>query len=429
MFLVIMAAYACGNVYVFVRALQAVSSALGAHGAGTLAAWACKAAFGVVFWLCASLLFISLFTRDASYPVWMAKGMYLIGSIWMVFTLYMVLSLLVVDITKLLLGLCDNAKSLLPAFNIAKLHLLLSKHGFIYALGFTLILLSYGYVNYRTPRITHIPISFNNAAYNPIPDSLNRTVNNSDSYASDVTSLTDRSIRVVAISDVHLGNGTGKKQLQRYVKLINGLKPDVILIGGDLIDNSVTPLYRENMAEELNMLEAPLGIYMVPGNHEYISGISATEKFIAGTKITLLRDSVVTLPCGVQIIGRDDRHNRSRASLEELLAQIPGTAAITTQSAEADTLSKLPVILLDHQPYELAKADSSGVDLQFYGHTHRGQVWPLNWLTDKIYEQSHGYRKWNNSHVYVSSGLSLWGPPFRIGTHSDIALFTLEQPL
>ncbi len=391
MFLGIMAAYLCGNVYMFVRALQTVSATLDTYGTGTWAAWICKIVFGVLFWLCASLLFISLFTRDASYPVWMAKWMYLIGSIWMVFTLYMVLSLLAVDIVKFLLSLYDNEKPLQLFFNIPKLHLLLSKHGFIYALGFTLILLSYGYANYRTPRINHIPILFNHATYNSFPDSL----------------------RVVAVSDVHLGNGTGKSELQRYVELINGLKPDVILIGGDLIDNSVAPLYRDKMAEELNSLEAPLGIYMVPGNHEYISGISATEKFIAGTKITLLRDSVVTLPCGIQIIGRDDRSNRSRASLKELLAL-------------ADTSSEMPVILLDHQPYELAKADSSGIDLQFYGHTHRGQVWPLNWLTDKIYEQSHGYRKWNNSHVYVSSGLSLWGPPFRIGTYSDIAEFTLK---
>ena len=82
-----------------------------------------------------------------------------------------------------------------------------------------------------------------------------------------------------------------------------------------------------------------------------------------------------------------------------------------------------PVIVLDHQPYGVAKADSLGVDLLFCGHTHRGQVWPLTWVTDRLFEQSHGYRRWTHSHVYVSQGLSLWGPPFRIGSDSEMVVF------
>jgi predicted MPP superfamily phosphohydrolase len=64
-----------------------------------------------------------------------------------------------------------------------------------------------------------------------------------------------------------------------------------------------------------------------------------------------------------------------------------------------------------------------GVDLLFCGHTHRGQVWPLTWVTDRLFEQSHGYRRWSYSHVYVSQGLSLWGPPFRIGSDSELVVF------
>lgn len=88
--------------------------------------------------------------------------------------------------------------------------------------------------------------------------------------------------------------------------------------------------------------------------------------------------------------------------------------------------STKPMIMLDHQPYQVAKKDSLGVDVQVSGHTHRGQVFPMNKLVDSMYEQSYGYRKWSHSHVYVSSGLSLWGPPFRIGTSSDIAVFELK---
>ena len=104
---------------------------------------------------------------------------------------------------------------------------------------------------------------------------------------------------------------------KRYEEMINAQHPDLILISGDLIDNSVVPLYTENMAEELANLKAPMGIYMVLGNHEYISGIDESIRYIKSTQIQLLRDSVVTLPNGIQLIGRDDRHNRKRHSLQE----------------------------------------------------------------------------------------------------------------
>lgn len=104
--------------------------------------------------------------------------------------------------------------------------------------------------------------------------------------------------------------------------MINAQHPDLILISGDLIDNSVVPLYTENMAEELANLKAPMGIYMVLGNHEYISGIDESIRYIKSTQIQLLRDSVVTLPNGIQLIGRDDRHNRKRHSLQELMVNI-----------------------------------------------------------------------------------------------------------
>ena len=85
-----------------------------------------------------------------------------------------------------------------------------------------------------------------------------------------------------------------------------------------------------------------------------------------------------------------------------------------------------PIILLDHQPYNLTDAEAAGIDLQFSGHTHHGQVWPMSLVTDYIYEQSHGYRQWRDTHIYVSSGLSLWGPPFRIGTESEMVVFELS---
>ena len=357
-FIILITVYLGGNTYIFYRGAQALSGLPGGI----------KISLAVLFWLAALSIIGTMLTRNIKMPVFLSHAMYEVGTGWLIFTLYMVLFLLAFDLLKL----CR------VPFN----------YGFILSLIFTVVLLGYGYYNYRHPKTNIINIALDK----PLADDA-------------------KPVKIVAVSDLHLGNGTGKTALKRYVKMINEQNPDLILIAGDLIDNSVVPLYTENMMEELSELKAPLGIYMVPGNHEYISGIKASARFIQDTPIQLLRDSVVTLPNGMQLIGRDDRSNTARRSLQELMAGIDKSN---------------PIILLDHQPYKLTESEAAGVDLQFSGHTHRGQVWPMNWVTDHIYEQSHGYRQWGNSHIYVSSGLSLWGPPFRIGPESDMAVFHLS---
>lgn len=357
MFLSMIAAYLGGNIYIFIRALQMLS------GLSLVS----KLLFSICYWLAALALVISMFVRHVEMPEFLSQSMFNIGSVWLVFTLYMVLALLLTDIARLI-------------FPIAK------SYGFVIPLGFTICLLTYGYINYRHPDINRINIT------------LDKPLNGNP-------------IKIVGISDVHLGNGTRKPQLKKFIEMINTEKPDVIVIGGDLIDNSLLPLYQQKMSEELNQLKAPMGIYMVMGNHEYISGADECKAFLKDTPIRLLCDSIVTLPNGLQIIGRDDRSNRRRTPITELMKKVDTTK---------------PTLLIDHQPYEVARKDCLGINIQFSGHTHHGQVWPLTLLVENMYEQSHGYQKWTNSHVYVSSGLSLWGPPFRIGTNSDMVVMTIQ---
>ena len=357
-FIILIFTYLGGNAYIFYRGLQTLSGF----------PYGIKILLTILFWLAALSFFGTMLSRNVKIPFYLSHTMYEVGTGWLIFTLYMVLFLLFFDLLKL----CSIS------FN----------QSFMTSLLATFVLLRYGYYNYRHPKINTVNITLTK----PLTD--NR-----------------RPIKIVAVSDIHLGNGTGKTSLKQYVKMINGQNPDLILIGGDLIDNSVIPLYAENMMEELSELKAPLGIYMVPGNHEYISGIDESARFIKSTPIQLLIDSVVTLPNGIQLIGRDDRHNPSRRSLQELMENIDKSR---------------PIILLDHQPYNLTDAEAAGIDLQFSGHTHHGQVWPMSLVTDYIYEQSHGYRQWGDTHIYVSSGLSLWGPPFRIGTESEMVVFELS---
>jgi predicted MPP superfamily phosphohydrolase len=163
------------------------------------------------------------------------------------------------------------------------------------------------------------------------------------------------------------------------------------------------------MERELNRLKAPLGVWFAYGNHDYMSGIDECAAFIREkTDIHILCDTVVTLPNGLQLLGRDDRRSPRRRSADEFLRCID---------------PEKPLVIIDHQPVELHEAKQLGATLQFSGHTHHGQVIPLSWLTDLLFDLSYGFAVRDNVNYYVSSGLSLWGPPFRIGTECEFVIF------
>ncbi|MBQ2959169.1 MAG: metallophosphoesterase [Alistipes sp.] len=308
----------------------------------------------------ALMLFASIALRNVALPEGLMRAMFNIGSVWLVFLLYSILAITLFDVVHWVV----------PSL----------RYGTLIAIVLTIFVMQLGYVHYRNPKVVE------------------------HSFISEKISSPKR---IVAISDVHLGYGTNSRALEHYVELINAQNPDMVLIVGDLIDNSVRPVEEQRMEEVLNRISAPDGLFMVVGNHEYISGIDAVERFVDKTDITLLRDSVARVG-EIAIVGRDDKMNRERKPLSEL--------------APRDAY----VVVLDHQPSAIEESARLGADLHISGHTHRGQVWPINWLTDAIFEQSHGHRKWQNSEVIVSSGLSLWGPPFRIGTDSELVVIVLQ---
>lgn len=351
-----LAIYFGANVYLFIRLWQAL------YMLPTV--W--RMLFAVIFWVLSVAMFVAIAARNLPLSESLHRLLHNAGACWMVFLLYMVLLVALFDITHALFSY--------------------PQHGVWYALGITTLLLVVGYINYRNPRIENLEIK-------------------TQKHLSE-------DIRIVAISDVHLGYGTSRKALERYVDRINELHPDVVLIAGDLIDNNMRPVQKAHMEQELQRIIAPKGVYMVAGNHEYISGIDTCRAFLSKTPVSLLRDSVASVADGMVIIGRDDRTNRHRKSLAEL-----------THSVDKEMFS----IVVDHQPYDISESESNGIDLHISGHTHRGQVWPISWLTDAIYDQSHGYRKWSSTHAYVLQGLSLWGPPFRIGTNSDILVVEVKE--
>ncbi len=217
-----------------------------------------------------------------------------------------------------------------------------------------------------------------------------------------------RPVRMVMASDLHLGYHNPRKELSRWVDMINAEQPDLVLIAGDIIDMSIRPLQEERMAEEFRRIQAP--VYACLGNHEYFSRQPDALRFYEEADIHLLRDSAVVVG-DLCILGRDDRSNRHRKPLGAI-----------TQKADMQKYT----ILLDHQPYHLEEAEQQGVDFQFSGHTHQGQVWPISWITDALYECSFGEHQRGNTRYYVSSGLGIWGGKYRIGTRSEYVVTTLK---
>jgi len=221
----------------------------------------------------------------------------------------------------------------------------------------------------------------------------------------------DQPLKLVVLSDLHLGHAISRKELKRWVTFINEQEADLVLFAGDIIDNSLLPLTYYKLDELLSQIKSKHGVYACLGNHEYLANVEMSLAFLAKANITVLRDEVVNLIGGqLQLIGRDDKSNPHRKSLAELVQPDP---------------TKIQLVL-DHQPYALEVAEAQQVDFQFSGHTHRGQVWPFSWVTDYLFEQSHGYVKKGNTQYYISSGLGIWGGRYRIGTQSEYVVVTLK---
>ena len=216
----------------------------------------------------------------------------------------------------------------------------------------------------------------------------------------------EKPLTIVLASDLHIGYHNRRAELARWIDLFNAEQPDLVLIGGDIIDRSTRPLFEEDFASEFHRLKAP--ILSVLGNHEYFSGVKNAEAFFKASGIRLLKDENLEIE-GVHIIGRNDRSSRCRKPLSEL----------------TDT-TRTFTILLDHQPFDLKDAEDAGIDFQFSGHTHRGQVWPISWITDAMYEKSWGHYQRGTTRYYISSGLGIWGPKIRVGTRSEYLVLHLE---
>ncbi len=303
------------------------------------------------------------------------------GSYYLAFMAYAFFLVLFMDIYRLL-----SSFSFLPLLGT-------TLQAQIWKVGICLIivLISFGSLNARKARI--VTLSLEMPLGNPAIDSL----------------------CAVAVSDIHVGPFINSSRIRGLVDKINGLSPDIVFLVGDIVDESISAAAEEGLTEELKRIKAPLGIYAVPGNHEYYAGIEDVQKYLSRGGVRLLRDEFVVIKDSLILVGREDiMANRlgeeKRRPLSEILREAP---------------KNLPIIVLDHTPINLEEATSQGVVLQLSGHTHNGQMWPFNLITRLIFEKSWGLLQKENTLFYVSCGYGTWGPPVRIGSTPEIILLNL----
>lgn len=219
-----------------------------------------------------------------------------------------------------------------------------------------------------------------------------------------------KKLHAVMVSDLHLGRTVDNRRLKEMVATINGLEPDIILMPGDIIQD--TDIFIEQkMINTLAELKAKQGIYMSLGNHEYYGGsVKGTVDILKTAGIQVLQEKYVRTEGGFYIIGRDDpAATRSGSSRRKGLSEV--MEGIDKNS---------PIILLNHQPIELNDAQKQGVDLQVSGHTHKGQIFPANLITSRIFEKDWGYLQKGTFQLIVTCGYGTWGPPLRIGNTPEI---------
>jgi len=370
---VVLTVYILTNLYLFLKGRRALTGA----GYNTTI-------YTMVFVILASTFVAGKFLEH-SYTNVFTDILNVIGGFWLAFMLYGFLIWLVADILLLI----QRPFHLIPPASLPGIRLWLFA-GISFA---AVVLIITGFITAVSPVTTRYDLTTDK-----------RFADGSDS------------VKIVAVSDVHLGSIIRKRSMRHLSVMINNEKPDIVLFLGDLLDGSIGPVLRDDLLSYLTLPELKYGKYAITGNHEFMSDLKKSIPYIESKGIRMLSDEIVRLDNGLQVAGRTDRtamqgRPGGRASLDSLLAGAdPGA----------------PLILLDHQPYDLSALTGTAVDLQLSGHTHNGQIWPLTLITDSMFELSHGYKLFGRTHVIVSSGFGIWGPRMRLGTRPEILSITLR---
>jgi len=369
---VVLSIYSFTNIYIYYKGYNSI---LAFHN---FRLW-----YMIIFIILASTFVLGKIL-EARHSSVLADILNIIGGFWMAFMLYGFIFLFLSDIVILALRI----PGIVNGGNI----LLYRKWAYLATLFISFILIAGGFVNALIPHVKTYNITI-------------------DKPAGGLHNL-----RIAAVSDIHLGSIIRKRSIKKLSEILKKQEPDLVLLLGDIVDGEIGPVLRDDLLKFFNCPKCGDGLYAITGNHEFIGGAKRTIPYIESKGIRILKDEIVEIEGGIQLIGRLDRdskrfYGKERKRLEELVRDVD--------------LSK-PVILLDHQPFELSETEKCGIDLQLSGHTHNGQMWPLNYVTSRIYELSYGYLKRGNTQYIVSSGYGLWGPRVRSGSRSEVLIINIK---
>ena len=234
-------------------------------------------------------------------------------------------------------------------------------------------------------------------------------------------------LKISLVSDIHLGYNTHLSHIKKMVDMINNSNSDLVLIAGDIFDNNYEAIGNdEDIINELKRIKSKYGVYAVYGNHDIDEKILAgftfnwdksevlidprMEEFLSKSNIKTLRDETILIDDSFYLIGRLDYHKygikiNERKTIEELIKDID--------------IDK-PIIVLDHEPYELNELSNNNVDLDLSGHTHNGQMFPSNILIKVIWDNPYGLLKVGNMTSIVTSGIGVYGPNMRVLTTAEV---------
>ncbi len=373
-FTVVLLIYFLINYYIFRRGLQALSEA------------------GIY----RTMFFYFFLFLAFSYPVGrileqffrnsVSEYLVIIGAFYLAVMIYAFLIIVMVDIFRL----GNHFFHFFPAF-ITRNYIKSAEITAYMISAIVILIVLAGHINTLYPRVHTLNITIKKSA----------------------NSIQELSIAVV--SDIHLGTIIQDNQLNRIINKVNRLNPDIVFMPGDIVDEDMAPIIEQNMTETLKKIKSKYGVFAVTGNHEYFSGVNEAVSYMEKAGIQVLLDEYVKISNAFYIIGRKDRMaermGNGRKSLKEIIAGIDPS---------------YPLILMDHQPLRLEEALENGIDLQLSGHTHHGQLFPVNFITQAVYELSWGYLKKENTNYYVSCGVGTWGPPVRTTSVPEIVHIKLK---
>lgn len=371
-FITFFLAYGSMHLYAFLRARAALHFGLRSGIAITL--------FMVV------MLFAPLFIRHAEKQGFdqFARMLSLCGYTWLGILFLFSSSSLMLDMYRLLIRAAEFLRH--ADYNAFK-----PTAGIMFYLPLisALLIAAYGYIEARNIRTETITI---------------RTPKISESTGR---------VRIVQISDVHLGLIIREERLARILKLVREADPDILVSTGDLVDGQINGM--PGLAELFSSINPRYGKYAITGNHEFYAGIEQALAFTRKSGFRVLRDEAVQIEGVLNIAGVDDRAVKPRA--------------VISDGAERDLLAKLPRtgfrLFLKHRP--LVDRSSEGLfDLQLSGHVHRGQIFPFSIATRLYYPVDAGLADiGEGSQLYVSRGTGTWGPPIRFLSPPEVTIIDL----